>query len=71
VAAQIVVGQALARLSRRQRSVIVLRYFEDLPIGDVALALGWPVGTVKSTTSKALEALRADVHLGELVQEAR
>jgi RNA polymerase sigma-70 factor (sigma-E family) len=71
IAAQLVVAQALSRLNRRQRSVVVLRFFEDLSIEEVARALGWPVGTVKSTTSKALEALRTDAHLNELVQEVR
>jgi len=66
---QIVVTEALTNLSRRQRTVVVLRYFEDLSIPDIAQRLGWPIGTVKSTTSKALDRLRADARLADLVEE--
>lgn len=49
---------ALARLPLRQRAVIVLRYYEDLTEIEIAEMLGWPVGTVKSTASRALDELR-------------
>jgi len=51
---------ALGRLPRRQRAVIVLRYFEDLTEAQVAATLDIAVGTVKSQASKALASLRAD-----------
>jgi RNA polymerase sigma-70 factor (sigma-E family) len=54
---------ALARLSRKQRAIVVLRYYEDLSEADTAAALGISVGTVKSTTSRALAALRQDASL--------
>jgi RNA polymerase sigma-70 factor (sigma-E family) len=69
VVTQVVVTEALVNLSRRQRTVVVLRYFEDLSIPEVARTLGWPIGTVKSTTSKALDRLRADARLTDLVEE--
>ncbi|MFE7894803.1 SigE family RNA polymerase sigma factor [Streptomyces sp. NPDC057412] len=50
---------ALARLTPRQRTVLVLRYFEDLPEADVARVLGCSVGTVRSTTHRSLARLRA------------
>lgn len=50
---------ALARLTARQRTVLVLRYFEDLPEADVARILGCTVGTVRSTTHRSLARLRA------------
>lgn len=49
---------ALADLPARQRAVIVLRYYLDLSEADAASALGCSTGTVKSSTSKALGALR-------------
>ncbi|MGW7664342.1 SigE family RNA polymerase sigma factor [Streptomyces sp. NPDC054756] len=49
---------ALARLTPRQRTVLVLRYFEDLPEADVARVLGCSVGTVRSTTHRSLARLR-------------
>jgi RNA polymerase sigma-70 factor (sigma-E family) len=48
---------ALRRLPPRQREVLVLRYFADLPEQDTALAMGVSRGTVKSTTSRALAAM--------------
>lgn len=50
--------QALARLTVRQRTVLVLRYFEDLSESQTATALGIGLGTVKSNTRDALARLR-------------
>ena len=52
--------QALAALPRRQRAVLVLRYYVDLTEVQTADVLGCSVGTVKSHTSKALAHLRVD-----------
>ncbi len=54
---------ALAQLSRKQRAMVVLRYYEDLTEADTARLLGVSVGTVKSTTSRALATLRSDASL--------
>lgn len=49
---------ALVTLPRRQRAMVVLRYYEDLSEADTAEVLGVSVGTVKSATSRALSRLR-------------
>ena len=53
------VRAALARLTAKQRAVVVLRYFDDLTEADTASALGCAVGTVKSVHAAALAKLRA------------
>jgi RNA polymerase sigma-70 factor (sigma-E family) len=53
-----VVRAALARVPRRQQAVLVLRFFYDLPVDEVAGILGCTSGTVKSHTSRGLAALR-------------
>jgi RNA polymerase sigma factor (sigma-70 family) len=55
---------ALATLTRRQRQVVVLRYWLDLDQQAIAETLGIAVGTVKATTSHAMAALR-DALAGE------
>jgi RNA polymerase sigma-70 factor (sigma-E family) len=49
---------ALKTLTPKQRTVIVLRYFDDLSEVATAQVLNCSVGTVKSQTSKALRNLR-------------
>jgi len=58
------VRQALARLPRQQRAVLVLRYCEDLPEAEVASLLGCTAGAVKTHAHRGLRALRES--LGEL-----
>jgi RNA polymerase sigma-70 factor, ECF subfamily len=52
------VRRALMTLPARQRAVLVLRFFDDLPEPAVAAILRCSVGTVKSRTSRALQTLR-------------
>jgi RNA polymerase sigma-70 factor (sigma-E family) len=60
------VARALRTLPRRQRAVIVLRYFEDLTEVQVAQALSCSVGTVKSQNAKAIKQLRTNPQLTAL-----
>ncbi|MEV4414944.1 SigE family RNA polymerase sigma factor [Catellatospora sp. NPDC049609] len=59
----------LAELPARRRAVLVLRYFCDLSVEQTAAELGCSAGTVKSQTSRALEALRARLQGTGLVAE--
>jgi RNA polymerase sigma-70 factor (sigma-E family) len=51
----------VSSLSPRQRAVVVLRYYEDLSEQQIAEVLGCSAGTVKSTASDALKALRSRI----------
>ena len=60
----------LAKLPRRQRAVLVLRYYEDMSEEQIAATLGCAPGTVKSQASKALAKLRTALDLDEELKEA-
>jgi RNA polymerase sigma-70 factor (ECF subfamily) len=56
--AQDELGRALVVLTPEQRAVVVLRFWRDLPIEDIATRLDCPAGTVKSRLHAAIAALR-------------
>jgi RNA polymerase sigma factor (sigma-70 family) len=51
----------IVNLPARQRSVIVLRYYEDLSEAEIARILDCPPGTVKSLNHRALNVLRQEL----------
>ena len=55
--------RALQTLSRRQREVLVLRYYDQQSEAEIAIILGCGVGSVKTHASRGLRALAAQ--LGE------
>ncbi len=57
-AGRLALMDALARLTPRQRAVLVLRFYEDLTERQTAESMGVTVGTVKSQTRHALDRLR-------------
>jgi DNA-directed RNA polymerase specialized sigma24 family protein len=60
VALRLAVAERLASLSRMQRAVIALRFWEDLSVENTAAVLGCSTGSVKTHTARALAVLRAD-----------
>jgi RNA polymerase sigma-70 factor (ECF subfamily) len=48
------VREALGRLGERDREVLVLRYLEQMPLGEIAAVLGISEGAVKSRHARAL-----------------
>lgn len=58
---------ALRKLAVDQREVLVLRYYLDLPLEEVAAIIGVPVGTVKSRINRGLAAIRPHFEAVEAV----
>ncbi len=61
--------KALATLPAAQRSVLVLRFVDDLTVEEIASDLGIAAGTVKSRLSRGLEALRSQLADGSSTHE--
>jgi RNA polymerase sigma-70 factor (sigma-E family) len=55
----LVLRDALARLSPKARAIVVLRYWADLSVDDVAAMMGITAGNVRTQSSRALDQLRA------------
>jgi RNA polymerase sigma-70 factor (ECF subfamily) len=55
------VGQAVKKLSARQRTVFLLRYVEEMELSEIAQATDLNVGTVKAHLSRALARVRAEL----------
>ena len=59
------IGRALSSLSRELRMVVVLRYWGELSLAEIADRLNIPVGTVKSRHHAALQVLRRRIEPAE------
>jgi RNA polymerase sigma-70 factor (ECF subfamily) len=57
-AEQVTVRESVASLPEKQRQALVLRYFADMSVRDVAEIMRCPENTVKTHTRRAIEALR-------------
>ncbi|WP_336045909.1 RNA polymerase sigma factor [Solibacillus ferritrahens] len=66
---KLMIQQAIAKLPDKQRAVILLAYYEDLPLEEIALILSIPTGTVKSRLHKAIQVLK--IELKEAFQHER
>jgi RNA polymerase sigma-70 factor (ECF subfamily) len=54
----LLVRDALRRLPRRSRTVLILRYYVDLPVAEVARLMRCPESTVKTLARRGLQKLR-------------
>ena len=57
--------RALERLEVRERTVVVLRFFEDMKLQDIALTTGENLNTVKTILYRSLKKLRIQLMEGE------
>jgi len=55
--------KAMNSLDSKHRSVLILRYFNDLSYDEIAHIVGIPLGTVKSRINHALKSLRAQLNI--------
>ena len=58
LAVRAALNEALAKLPKRQREVVALRYLADLTESETASVLGLTVGSVKQHARRALHAMR-------------
>jgi len=63
--------QALEALPVEQREAVVLRYFSDLTVPEVAEVMGEREGTIKSRLSRALDRLGEVLRKDEIFQDRR
>lgn len=58
---KLVVQEAIAKLPEKQRGVILLTYYHDLPQEEIAQILSIPIGTVKSRLHNAIKFLKEEL----------
>lgn len=59
------VWRALQRLPERQRTAVVLRFYEDLPEREAAALMGCSAGALNSLVVRAMQTLRTELHRGD------
>lgn len=58
-----VIRQAFSRLPMRYREIMVMRHFRNMEVGEIAVALNKPEGTIKSWLFRARALLKKDLQL--------
>jgi len=58
---KVAVHGALEKLNEQERAIVILRYFEDMKLMDVAKLLGKPISTIKSTLYRALKKMEIEL----------
>lgn len=59
--------EAVNKLDEKYKTVIILKYFQDMTIQEISDTLSCPLGTIKSQLHKALKLLKIDLKEGELI----
>ncbi|MDP9068999.1 MAG: sigma-70 family RNA polymerase sigma factor [Actinomycetota bacterium] len=67
---RLVLLERIARLPRRQKTALILRYFFDLSVEETAEQMGCADHTVKKLTGRAISTLRTDMSLRDLREDA-
>lgn len=60
------VSRALEELDEQHRTVVVLRFFQDMSLNDISVVLNCPVGTVKSRLHRALQKMKSALSDGHV-----
>lgn len=63
-------GVAVTKLGEPERQAILLAYQDGLTQSEIATRLGWPLGTVKTRSRRALQHLRAALEQEQQVEAA-
>lgn len=50
---------ALGKLSKRDRAIVILRYWDDLSVNDTAAIIGCSSGAIRTRSTRALQKLRS------------
>lgn len=58
---QLAIAAQLQRLPPEQREAVILRFYHDLPLGEIAEVTAAPLGTVKSRLFHALKKLKCEI----------
>ncbi len=58
---KLTIQEAILQLSEKQRAVILLVYYHDLPQEEIAQILSIPLGTVKSRLHNAIKTLKEEL----------
>lgn len=62
---EITLKDLLSHLNEPEKSVVVLRFYQDLTFSEISNVLDLPLGTVKTILYRALEKLRKNVERGD------
>jgi RNA polymerase sigma-70 factor, ECF subfamily len=63
---KVTVEDLMEYLNEEEKSVVILRFYEDLTINDISLVLDIPLGTAKTILYRSLARLRKSLRGGEI-----